>query len=317
MLKGIQPKKLVRRSKDTLLGMTEKGRVLVLYGDEFPTEFVPWLQPIAQQYEYFLSLANSIGKQLPIRCLHNFLEAIGIDMEYRLVNTQFCTGRFVMGWIAKGSVRAVKSQAKALFKQIEDVLQPENPWDLMDRIATLEACNDDLLAKIEKANEQKQQMEKHTSRELERLKTLHLEREMNLIKLLQYEGRKVTEPVAVGPILLVDDWVIVASTYGQTELPKGFYRLYLDYVKATRPQALVEVDLDLEFGPHFGCSRRITHKLKDEDEWETVWHRYRFNIAPHYRIRVKGENRCQRLEEVASKLFKSDVTVIEDKKENE
>ena len=317
MLKGIQPKKLVRRSKDTLLGMTEKGRVLVVYGDEFPTEFVPWLQPIAQQYEYFLSLANSIGKQLPIQCLHNFLEAIGIDMEYRLVNTQFCTGRFVMGWIAKGSVRAVKSQAKALFKQIEDVLQPENPWDLMDRIATLEACNDDLLAKIEKANEQKQQMEKYTSRELERLKRLHLEREMNLIKLLQYEGRKVAEPVAVGPILLVEDWVIVASTYSQAELPKGFYRLYLDYVKATRPQALVEVDLNLEFGPHFGCSRQITHKLKDEDEWETVWQRYRFNIAPHYRIRVKSENQCQRLEEVASKLFKSDVTVIEDKKENE
>ena len=315
MLKGIQPKKLVRRSKDALLGMTEKGRVLVLYGDEFPTEFVPWLQPIAQQYEYFLSLANNIGKQLPIRCLHNFLEAIGIEMEYRLVNTQFCTGRFVMGWIAQGSVRAVKSQAKALFKQIEDVLQPENPWDLMDRIATLEACNDDLLAKIEKANEQKQQMEKHTSRELEHLKALHLEREMNLFKLLQYEGRQVAEPVAVGPILLVDDSVIVASTYGQAELPKGFYRLYLDYVKATRPQALVEVDLNLEFGPHFGCSRRITHKLKDEDEWETVWQRYRFNIAPYYRIRVKGENRCQCLEEVASNIFKSDVTVIEDKKE--
>ena len=65
--------------------------------------------------------------------------------------------------------------------------------------------------------------------------------------------------------------------------------------------------------------RRIndTHKLKDEDEWETVWQRYRFNIAPHYRIRVKGENQCQHLVEVASKLFKSDVTVIEDKKENE
>lgn len=317
MLKGIQPKKIVRRSKEALLGMTEKGRVLVLYGDEFPTEFVLWLQPIAQQYEYFLSLANSIGKQLPIQCLHNFLEAIGIDMEYRLVNTQFCTGRFVMGWIAKGSVGAVKSQAKALFKQIEGVLQPPDSWDLMDRIAKLNASNDDLLAKIEKANEQRRRIEQDSLRELERLKALHLEREMNLIKLLRYEGRKVAEPVAVGPILLVDDWVIVASTYGQAELPKGAYRLYLDYVKATRPQALVEVDLDLEFGPHFCCSRRITHKLKNEDEWETVWQRYRFNIAPHYRIRVKGENRYERLEEVASQLFKSNVIIENETKENE
>ena len=138
----------------------------------------------------------------------------------------------------------------------------------------------------------------------------------NLFTLFQYKGKTVHEPIAVGPVLLVDDWVIVASTYGQARLPDGFYRLYLDHVKATRPQQLVEVELDLEFGPHFYCPRRIIHKLKDEKEWETVWQKYRSNLPPKYRIHIKGENRYERLEEVASHLFKSNVIIENETKEN-
>ena len=180
MLKGIRPKKLVRRNKEEMLGVTEKGRVLVLYGDEFPTEFVPWLEPFVRQYEYFWSFANKIGKKLPIHCKHNFLEAIGIEMEYRLVRTQCCTGRFVIGWLPKGSVRTVKSQAKTLLKQYEEALRSEDPWALMERIGTLEERNTALINKLERADEQKLRMEKHARAQIDALKTLHLEREKNL-----------------------------------------------------------------------------------------------------------------------------------------
>jgi hypothetical protein len=114
------------------IGDVKRGHVLVYYGDDSPTQWIDWLEPLVKKAGELISLAEEYGipiklskKANQISSVFDLLYLIGIDIDSEPWTGSLISGIYQYGWIKKGEIRQSKSNAKKIVDQIEAFVDPK------------------------------------------------------------------------------------------------------------------------------------------------------------------------------------------------
>jgi hypothetical protein len=114
------------------IGDVKRGYILVCHGDDSPTEWIDWLEPLVNKAGELISLAEEYG--IPIKLnketsqissVFDLLHLIGIDIDSNPWTGSLISGIYRYGWIKKGEIRQSKSNAKKIVDQIEAFVDPK------------------------------------------------------------------------------------------------------------------------------------------------------------------------------------------------
>lgn len=114
------------------IGDVRGGYVLVCHGDDSPTEWIEWLEPLVKKAGELISLAEEYGipiklskKESQISSVFDLLHLIGINIDSKPWTGSLISGIYRYGWIKKGEIRQSKSNAKKIVDQIEAFINPK------------------------------------------------------------------------------------------------------------------------------------------------------------------------------------------------
>ena len=107
-----------------------RGRfVLVCHGDDRPSEWISWLEPLVCDIQKFINLSEEYGvplkaanKSTQITSVFDFLDYIGIEIDSNPWTGSLISGTYQLGWIKKGEIRQSQSKAKKLLKEFDVLL---------------------------------------------------------------------------------------------------------------------------------------------------------------------------------------------------
>ena len=230
------------------LGDRVDGRILVCHGDDWPEDFIGWLDPlvsefkelleIAERYEFALELADG----QPLEDVTDFCDALGIKIDRQFWEGSCISGIYHWGWITVGTQRQIqktgrrilgelrkftkgairdwqRAERKRILRELESIKNfdtlvartTDDRGEMADRICQLENELQSARDELAQATEELLAFRENDTREVDR----------GCLELLAALAFKRAERCVAGPLALWDDGVVYAITQiGGFNLPE-------------------------------------------------------------------------------------------------
>ena len=223
------------------IGDVRGGYVLVCHGDDSPTEWIEWLEPLVKKAGELISLAEEHGipikfskKESRISSVFDLLHLIGIDIDSKPWTGSLISGIYRYGWIKKGEIRQSKTNAKKIVDQIETFINPRIRDAILSEFKNIENLDEFLERTMPDPNQLLRTIESQKIKLAEIQKKLAIlqddakskEQDSLLlfsIKLLELASSMASPtPIRfiVGPFALWDDGILyVLKSIGKSKLP--------------------------------------------------------------------------------------------------
>ena len=224
-----------------ILGNIKGGYVLVCHGDDSPTEWINWLEPIIKESVELINLAEEY--EIPIKLsrktnqitgVFDLLHLIGVSIDSEPWTGSLISGIYRFGWIKKGEIRQAKSNAKKLLKQLEIFIIPKIRQAIISKFEEIKSFDDFL----ERTSPDPKQLIRTI--DSQKIKLAELQKKLAIleddakskeqdslllfsIKLLELASSMASPtPIRfiVGPFALWDDGILyVLKSIGKSKLP--------------------------------------------------------------------------------------------------
>lgn len=215
------------------IGQQSGGMILVCHGDDRPTEWADWLEPLIGEYSQLLEYAEEFGFDLvpsddasAISSVMEFCEALGISFDSNYWEGSLISGVYQFGWLPKGQLRNVKKTARGLLDALEvraraevkaSILASLSEIDDLDELIDRVRDDRDDLKSANKALEGKlRKIEENRSALLESLEAKNRRDSFELDKACLDIAlallRRQPCPLLAGPLVLWEDGVVYAIT---------------------------------------------------------------------------------------------------------
>ena len=105
------------------IGDVRGGYVLVCHGDDSPTEWIEWLEPLVKKAGELISIAEEHGIPIKLSKKESRISSV-FDLDSKPWTGSLISGIYRYGWIKKGEIRQSKTNAKKIVDQIETFVNP-------------------------------------------------------------------------------------------------------------------------------------------------------------------------------------------------
>lgn len=99
------------------VGDKKSGYVLVCHGDDTPSDWIKWLEPLVDYANRLLAIAEEhgvpikVGKESSNVChIHEFLDAAGIRLETWQWQGSLISGTYYLGWVKNEERACLKTE---------------------------------------------------------------------------------------------------------------------------------------------------------------------------------------------------------------
>lgn len=156
---------MVRKKEYPEIGDRKTGQTLVAMGDDFPDQWISWLDDLVGEYGEVVSLFESVNICVEGLDLSDssssrmeFAEALGVEFSSTFWEGDHISGHFQMGWIPTKEIPKAKKAGKLLLKQrmesirsklIKDIISNLNHLDLEALVARVASDPIKLKAEID------------------------------------------------------------------------------------------------------------------------------------------------------------------------
>ena len=106
------------------LGDRVDGRILVCHGDDWPEDFIGWLDPLVIEFKELLEIAERYEFTLeraddqPLEYVTDFCEALGVQFDRQFWEGSFISGIYHWGWITVGTQRQIQKTGRRILGEL-------------------------------------------------------------------------------------------------------------------------------------------------------------------------------------------------------
>jgi hypothetical protein len=232
--------------QEVYVGQEVNGSVLVCRGDDWPDEFVSWLEPLATEFNRILMQAEEFGITLKapksrnqLVSITDFCSEISIDFDSEFWEGDHISGIYKMGWLGSSQQENAERKGEQLVDTLSKKLEKEIRSEILSTLKDAEDLDEflslsanyrlGLTNQIKSLQSQLGEKEQRISFLENSIGDLNIQLERNSSQIESacvelasavLEG-KVTRIVA-GPLVLWDDGNVYAITSrGKVDLPEG------------------------------------------------------------------------------------------------
>ncbi|MCG8049497.1 MAG: hypothetical protein N0E48_28585 [Candidatus Thiodiazotropha endolucinida] len=268
------------------VGDVRDERILVCHGDDEPTEFVDWLEPIWNQFkelqglswDFNIDLASKKYKRT-INGFEDLFNLCDIETENNFWEGSLISGRYYWCWAEEDKVEDIIEKLKDVLSTLDEPLKRRIKENVITELKALDDL-DELIDRTTGYSEWAQRINKLQD-ENKRLKEQLTQRHENAIDLACLEIlsallTKNYKRIVAGPIVLWEDGkVIVITSIGGVDIPTGTsISLVYETLKASGYPYIAVEEVSSIRSPHTG--RVSYHKGSFEvSGWEKVWYQKR------------------------------------------
>ena len=224
------------------IGMRKQGMVLVCHGDDRPTQFADWLQPIIENFERLSVIANEFGIDMDLKDggrsivdVMDFCQRLDIEFSSRMWEGMLISGIYHLGWLKTGTVRATKAYAKQILQLLEKQIDAAVRLKVINEIQGIE----DLEEFIERTSDDREELKKRIislSSNLQEAKSALVEASEKVAKAEGFNTAEIDQAcvrmasalllgekkrIVAGPLVLWDDGVVYAiCDWGGSPIPQ-------------------------------------------------------------------------------------------------
>ncbi len=275
-----------------ILGEIKGGYVLVCHGDDSPTEWIDWLEPLVKKAGELISLAEEYGipiklnkKASQISSVFDLLHLIGIDIDSEPWTGSLISGIYRYGWIRKGEIRQSKTNAKKIVDQVEAFVNPKIRDAILSEFKNIENLEEFLERTTPDPNQLLRTIESQKITLVELRKKIGiLEEELKVkqqdqlplfsIQLLELASSIVNQAqlrLIVGPFALWDDGnLYFLKSIGKSTLPAGQQINLILQIARDAKRQIVEVHEETLIGRWI--SGPVYRSLgNDLNHWVEAW----------------------------------------------
>jgi hypothetical protein len=145
---------MARKLKDyPEIGDRHNGHTLVAMGDDFPDQWISWLDDLLAEYGEMVQSLESIDLSVPGLDLSDlasskmeFAESLGVSFSSSFWEGDHISGQFQMGWMANDEIPKAKKAGKLLLKQRMNLIRCELTKKLVSNLKRLDI--NELVARI-------------------------------------------------------------------------------------------------------------------------------------------------------------------------
>lgn len=230
------------------LGDRVDGRILVCHGDDWPEDFIGWLDPLVSEFKEFLEIAEryefalELADGQPMEDVTDFCEAMGVQVDRQFWEGTCISGFYHWGWITEGTQRQIQKTGRRILGELRNFTKgairewqraerdrilrelasirdfdtlvartTDDRGEMTDRIRQLESELQSARDTLAQASVELQAFKENDSREVDR----------GCLELLAALAFKRSERCVAGPLVLWDDGVVYAITQiGKVKLPE-------------------------------------------------------------------------------------------------
>jgi hypothetical protein len=293
---------MARKKEYPEIGDRQNGQTLVAMGDDFPDEWIFWLEDLVEEYGELVTSLESVdisveGLDLSASSSSKmeFAEALGITFSSSFWEGDHISGYFQMGWITTKEIPKAKKAGKILLKQRLELIRTELIKEFVTSLDSLDIH--ELVARIRfDPIEQCAEIDHLTKAE-----TLAEETRSNLLNLLEMRTNEVSavalasqeciffavsmqnptdNPIIAGPVALWRGEIFVICGQGGVRPPTSPYDDLLRSLRATG-RKIIDINDETVIGRSPLSGRVALLKGSGQlADWQNIW----AMKMPHKRI---------------------------------
>ena len=131
------------------IGCSRRGRMLVCHGDDFPDQWIGWLEPLIHELDDYLRISDEFGIEIkldayaiPINDVLDFCGLIGIEFDSSHNEDSFASRFFKFGWIENKRLNESKKIATGLLKDVREKVENSVKSEIFAELNSIEEIED-------------------------------------------------------------------------------------------------------------------------------------------------------------------------------